>query len=144
MPKHIGLLIEHAPVVRRNGLTGVDIQVGLARKWGARPGVCTARRCAFHGAEPFAEQNLLHVGHDDLFIFTNGGGDDTIIGFSAGLGTDDVLNVIDFGFANLGDLLAASDDSSGDTVISLDGNDSVTLIGVVNKNTLHEDDFLFV
>ena len=39
------------------------------------------------------------------------------------------------------DLLAATNDSGSDTVITLDGDDSLTLIGV-QKADLHEDDFL--
>ena len=74
-----------------------------------------------------------------------GSGDDTVTDFTAGAGTDDRLDVFEFGFTDLADLLGAADDGNGanpDTVISLDADDSVTLIGV-QKADLHDDDFLF-
>ncbi|MBO6784328.1 MAG: tandem-95 repeat protein, partial [Alphaproteobacteria bacterium] len=82
---------------------------------------------------------------DDLYDFENGSGDDTVADFQAGAGTDDRIDVGDFGFADFADLLAAADDGNGanaDTVIALDSDDSVTLIGVRIAD-LHEDDFLF-
>ncbi len=79
---------------------------------------------------------------DDVFVFTDGAGDDTVTDFEAGAGTDDQLDVSDFGFADLADLLASTNDAGADTVITLDGDDSLTLIGV-SKADLHEDDFLF-
>ena len=88
--------------------------------------------------------NVLHGGDgDDLFIFTNGGGDDTVTDFTAGVGSDDVLNIADFGFADLAALLAATNDAGANTVITLDGDDRITLIGV-QEVQLHADDFLFV
>ena len=90
---------------------------------------------------------------DDTII--GGPGDDTIDGCSgndyikAGSGddtvTDDRLDVFEFGFTDLADLLGAADDGNGanpETVISLDPDDSVTLIGI-QKADLHDDDFLF-
>jgi hypothetical protein len=79
---------------------------------------------------------------DDVFVFTDGAGDDTVTDFEAGAGTDDQLDVSDFGFADLADLLASTNDAGADTVITLDGDDSLTLIGV-SKADLQEDDFLF-
>ena len=79
---------------------------------------------------------------DDLFMFENGSDDDTITDFQEGAGSDDVIDVSDFGFIDLSDLLAATNDSGSDTVITLDGDDSLTLIGVQEAN-LHEDDFIF-
>jgi Ca2+-binding RTX toxin-like protein len=80
---------------------------------------------------------------NDLFVFANFTGQDTVQDFTAGAGTEDVLDVSDFGFADLAQLLAASDDQGGtaDVVIDLDNNDSVTLVGVRIAH-LHEDDFL--
>lgn len=85
--------------------------------------------------------SLTGGGGDDMFIFENGTGDDVITDFTAGAGSDDVIDVSDFGFTDFADLLAATNDSGADTVITLDGDDSVTLIGVQEAN-LHEDDFL--
>ncbi len=84
---------------------------------------------------------LTGNGGDDLFVFENGTGDDVITDFSAGAGSEDVIDVSDFGFTDLADLLAVTNDSGADTVITLDGDDSLTLIGVQEAN-LHEDDFL--
>ncbi|MEP4887353.1 MAG: Ig-like domain-containing protein, partial [Alphaproteobacteria bacterium] len=81
-------------------------------------------------------------GGDDLFQFDNGDGDDTVTDFTAGAGSDDRLDVSEFGFTDLADLLASTNDSGVDTVIDLDTDDSVTLIGV-QKADLHDDDFLF-
>ena len=80
-------------------------------------------------------------GGNDLFVFDNGSGDDTITDFAAGAGSDDRIDVSDFGFTDLADLLAATNDSGADTVITLDGDDSLTLIGV-QEAMLHEDDFI--
>jgi Ca2+-binding RTX toxin-like protein len=78
---------------------------------------------------------------DDLFVFANGDGDDVIDDFVAGAGTDDVVDVTAFGFANFTALLAAASETGGNTTIALDGDDSVSLIGV-RFASLHVDDFL--
>ncbi len=88
------------------------------------------------------DDSLTGLGGDDLFVFRDGFGDDTITDFTAGIGTDDKIDVSDFGLNNLADLLASSNDVGSNTVINLDGNDSLTLIGV-QEFQLHEDDFLF-
>jgi hypothetical protein len=58
--------------------------------------------------------------------------------------SDDVIDVSDFGFAGLEDLLARgeTDASSGDTIIALNEVDSLTLVGV-SVTDLHENDFFF-
>ncbi|MEP4380467.1 MAG: VCBS domain-containing protein, partial [Alphaproteobacteria bacterium] len=84
---------------------------------------------------------LTGNGGDDLFVFTDGTGDDVITDFTEGAGSEDVIDVSDFGFTDFADLLTATNDSGADTVITLDGDDSLTLIGVQEAN-LHEDDFL--
>nr|MBC8240808.1 Ig-like domain-containing protein [Alphaproteobacteria bacterium] len=88
------------------------------------------------------DATLIGVGGDDLFVFNIGGGDDTVNDFVAGAGSDDALDISDFGFANLASLLAVTNDAGANTVIQLDANDSITLIGV-NEAQLHQDDFLF-
>ena len=80
---------------------------------------------------------------DDLFVFTDGGGGDTVTDFVAGAGTDDVLDVTDFGFANFAAIIAAASQVGGNTLIQLDGADSVTLLGV-NLGDLNADDFLLI
>ena len=78
---------------------------------------------------------------DDLFVFANGDGNDTINDFKAGAGTNDVMDVTDFGFADAAAVIGNASQVGADTVIQLDADDSVTLLGV-NVSDLHEDDFL--
>jgi Ca2+-binding RTX toxin-like protein len=78
---------------------------------------------------------------DDLFVFNDGDGNDTIRDAEVGLGVGDVLDVTEFGFADLTDLLLSSTDVGINVVIALDVDDSVTLLGV-NKSQLADDDFL--
>ena len=78
---------------------------------------------------------------DDLFVFQNGGNDDVVSDFVAGAGTDDVLDVTAFGFATKADAIAAAAQVGADTVIQLDADDTVTLLGV-NAGLLSDDDFV--
>ena len=78
---------------------------------------------------------------DDLFVFRQGDGDDSIADFVTGAGSDDVIDLTDFGFADLADVLNRATDSGADTVIALDIEDSVTLLGV-DLAALDADDFL--
>ena len=82
---------------------------------------------------------------DDLFVFSDGDGTDTITDFTAGAATDDVIDLTGVsGFSTFGDMQAAADDNGGmdpDTVITLNGGDSITLLGVQVAN-LNQDDFL--
>ncbi|MEK9899770.1 MAG: hypothetical protein VW516_03360 [Rhodospirillaceae bacterium] len=91
-----------------------------------------------------AGDDTLNGGSGDDRI-DGGSGDDTINDFTAGAGTNDQMDVSAFGFIDLADLLASADDGNGsnpDTVIQLDADDSVTLIGV-QKADLHGGDFIF-
>ena len=78
---------------------------------------------------------------NDLFVFQDGGNDDSVSDFVAGAATDDVLDVSAFGFASKADVIAAASQVGADTMIQLDADDSVTLLGV-NADLLHDDDFL--
>ena len=78
---------------------------------------------------------------NDLFVFQDGGNDDSVGDFVAGAATDDVLDVSAFGFASEADVSAAASQVGADAVIQLDADDSVTLLGV-NASLLHDDDFL--
>ena len=80
---------------------------------------------------------------NDTFVFGADGGANTVHDFSAGAGSDDVLDISDFSFASLSDVLSSANQSGGDVVITLDGATSVTLLGT-SLGALHEDDFLFV
>ena len=84
---------------------------------------------------------LIGGSGDDRFVFADGDGDDVVDDFTAGAGSDDVLDVTDFGFDDFAAVLAAATEANGDTTIALDADDSVTLIGV-HVADLHQDDFL--
>jgi Ca2+-binding RTX toxin-like protein len=78
---------------------------------------------------------------DDLFVFSNGDGNDAVSGFAVGAGSEDRIDLTAFGFTELSDLASVTQ-SGGDTIIQIDTDDSIRLIGV-NVNDLHTDDFLF-
>jgi len=80
---------------------------------------------------------------DDLFVFGDGDGTNTITDFTAGAGTDDVIEVSAFSFASYTDFMLNATDNGVDTTIALDVDDSVTLIGV-RMVELHQDDFILV
>lgn len=85
---------------------------------------------------------------DDLFVFENLNSHDQIADFNGGAGASDRLDVRDFNllstYSDYNDFIAnAADDSSGSTVLRLDTNDTVTLIGVAITD-LNQDDFIFV
>ena len=73
---------------------------------------------------------LTGASGDDVFVFTDGGGNDTVTDFVAGAGTDDVLDITDFGFASFADVINAASQVGADTLIQLDIDDSVILLGV--------------
>jgi T5SS/PEP-CTERM-associated repeat protein len=85
--------------------------------------------------------HFFSSGHDDLFVFDDNGGADTVTNFTAGAGTADVLDFTAFGFADFADVLNSANQDVADTVIDLDGDDSVTLLGI-NVGNLDADDFL--
>ena len=78
---------------------------------------------------------------DDLFVFADGSGNDTITDFTAGAGTDDVIEISAFGFATFAAVLAVATDDGVDTLIQFDADDSVTLLGVQVAN-LDASDFI--
>ncbi len=77
---------------------------------------------------------------DDLFIFSDVGGDNTITDFTTGAGSEDVLNLSAFGLSDLSGLSSVTQ-VGADTLIQIDADDSVLLIGV-NAGDLHDDDYL--
>ncbi len=80
---------------------------------------------------------------NNLFIFANGSGNDRIAGFVAGAGTDDVLDISDFGFADFAAVqAAASIGPDGCVILQLDADDSVELHGVSSVASLSIDDFI--
>ena len=59
VPQHICFLIEHPPIICRNRLASLDIEVGLTRKCSAGPRIERPR--PFQDSEPLAEGDLLRV-----------------------------------------------------------------------------------
>ena len=77
---------------------------------------------------------------DDLFVFDNGDGDDTFTDFDA-LSASEQVDVSGFGFTNTGDFQAINQ-VGGDTVIEVDADDSITLLGVTATD-VDDSDFVF-
>mgnify|MGYP000157994146 CR=1 FL=1 len=88
--------------------------------------------------------NILTGGAgDDLFVFSDGGGNDTINDFTAGAGTDDAIDMAGVTALNsFADVQAAASQVGADVLIDMGGGDSVSLIGV-DLADFHQDDFLF-
>ncbi len=81
---------------------------------------------------------------NDTFVFAAANGNDEIKDFSAGAGSDDVIELQGMSdFDTYAEVLAAAADDGTDTVITLDADNSITLEGVVVAD-LHQDDFRFV
>jgi Ca2+-binding RTX toxin-like protein len=80
---------------------------------------------------------------DDTFIFVDEFGNDVISDFAAGAMSEDVIEFDDDVFADFAAVLAAAQQDGSDTVITADGNNSVTLSNVA-LSALHVDDFRFV
>lgn len=84
----------------------------------------------------------LWGGNDaDIFVFDTGSGKDQIKDFNA---NEDRIDLSDYGFTNLDQVLDAAGQKNGTTKIALDDDagDSVALIGVKIKS-LSEDNFIF-
>jgi Ca2+-binding RTX toxin-like protein len=77
---------------------------------------------------------------NDTFVFRTGFAQDTITDFTAGAGSDDVIEFRDGIFADFAAVLAASSASGSSTVITVDASTTITLQGVAIGN-LHADDF---
>ncbi len=83
------------------------------------------------------------VAGDDLFVFSDGDGNDQIHNFQAGAGGGDRVDLS--GYSSVNDFAAVQARATqvgADTLITLDGGDQFTLVGV-DVNTLNSDDFLF-
>ena len=61
MPQHVGFLIKHPPVVHRDYLSSLDIQIGLPCKRRSSPRISPAR--AFQSPKPFTKGDLCLIGH---------------------------------------------------------------------------------
>jgi Ca2+-binding RTX toxin-like protein len=79
----------------------------------------------------------------NAFVFRSGFGRDTISDFKAGLGVTDIIEFDSDLFANFNAVLAATAQSGANSVITLDGDNTLTLQNVA-VSSLHADDFRFV
>ena len=80
---------------------------------------------------------------NDTIIFRPGFGMDTIKDFQAGAGSADVIEFADSLFADFEDVLASAAQVGGDTLITFDAQNTITLKNVA-LTSLHQDDFRFV
>ncbi len=82
---------------------------------------------------------MLTGGRDnDVFIFRDGDGQDTVRDFATG----DKIDVSAFGFTTIADIAISRGSKPKDTLIQFDADDSVVLVGV-DWTTLQQDDFIF-
>ena len=80
---------------------------------------------------------------DDLFRYDNVSfGRDTITDFTAGSGSEDVIEFDHSIFADFTSVLASATDNGIDTTITVDADTSIVLKGVLVSD-LHQDDFQF-
>ena len=86
---------------------------------------------------------LTGAAGDDLFVFTDGGNDDTVTDFTVGAATDDTIDLTGTSAASDFEYVQRIANQVGDhTVIDLGDGNSITLLGI-NVGDLHQDDFLF-
>jgi len=89
-----------------------------------------------------ANDILMGGDGNDTFEFRSGFGHDTIVDFETGTPTaHDVVDLADAGLADYAALLAAASEANGDTLITLDASQSLTLVGV-SLQQLTADHFL--
>ena len=86
---------------------------------------------------------LLGGDGNDTFVFGTGSGHDFVGDFKAGRGSDDVLELDGFKLNSLEDVQAVSYMDGADTIIGIDADTSITLVGV-DLASLHQDDFQFI
>ena len=79
---------------------------------------------------------------NDIFSFASGFGIDVIYDFTAGVATDDLIDLSYTGITDFGALYGNIADVSGNAVITI-GSDTITINGVV-KSQLNADDFVGV
>ncbi|WP_425410231.1 right-handed parallel beta-helix repeat-containing protein [Hyphococcus sp.] len=92
----------------------------------------------------FGDDSVTGGAGDDLFQFRQGHGNDIYDDFTAGAGTDDVIQLVAFGaaFDTFAEVIAAASDNGNHTTIDFGGGDSILLLNVTVAD-LHEDDFIF-
>lgn len=158
---HAGSAAIELNVIARDGVDNAQLS-SLVENWGVIEGLDVAinggdghETIINHGS--IVGEIVLGAG-DDTFVFGKGGdltghlflgeGND-LVRIEDGSGTSriddftttfDTINVSAF-FSNFDDLVAHSEQNGGDTIISLDHNDQLVLVGVT---ALHSGDFSFV
>ena len=78
---------------------------------------------------------------NDTFVFTSGGGNDTVQDFAAGAGVGDTIDLSDFEFGDFAEAMSFADDFSGSVVFNF-GSDTLTLENVAFASKIVEDDLL--
>ena len=76
----------------------------------------------------------------DTFIFRDNFGHDTIVGFKVGARSDDVIELHSDVYADFAAVLAAATQFAGDTTLTIDPLNAITLKNVA-LSSLHPDDF---
>jgi Ca2+-binding RTX toxin-like protein len=131
-----------------NGGASDDLLYGDAVNYApSAPGSITGGKDVLNGGS--GNDQLWGGPNNDTFVFKVGSGNDVINDFDQGnraVGSTapehDVINVHDYGFASWAALSSLiSDDSSGNAVIHLTADDTVTLNGV-HTAALHSTDFI--
>jgi Ca2+-binding RTX toxin-like protein len=79
---------------------------------------------------------------NDIYVFNAGFGQDTVTDFAAGAGAGDAIDFDDAIFADYAAVIAAASTSGSNTVITVDGSNSITLQNV-SLASLNQDDFRF-
>jgi hypothetical protein len=77
---------------------------------------------------------------DDLIVLEKGGGKLRVTDFTAGVSTDDVIDLSAFHFHSFDEVMSHASQSDTDVILSLGGNDVITLQNVT-LGTLSSDDF---
>nr|WP_321484463.1 calcium-binding protein [uncultured Cohaesibacter sp.] len=91
-----------------------------------------------------ADESFTGFSSNDTFVFSDGDGNDTIYDFEAGEGSDDVINFSNIvSLTDFASVLAVAADQDGDTLITIDTDNSI-LLKDVSVSDLHQDDFRFV
>jgi Ca2+-binding RTX toxin-like protein len=131
-----------------NGGSNSDLLFGDAQSYlPSSPGSITGGKDKLDGG---GGNDFLWGGpNNDAFKFDLGSGNDTIEDFDQGnlavgstAAEHDIINVHDYGFKNWSALRAViQDDGSGNAVIHLTANDTITLTGVSTAH-LHASDFV--
>jgi Ca2+-binding RTX toxin-like protein len=120
-----------------NGLGENDILIGLGGDDELSGGLGNDTLIGGLGAD-----TLTGDAGDDRIVYTRGGGGDTAIGFVAGTGTEDEIDLTAFSIIHtVGEVLARATQVSADTVIDFGNGNTLTLQNVV-KTSLTADDFI--